>query len=209
MRLQPYGDRALFVDLELADEKGRAERTHGLARALRERLPEADVVVGCGTIVITEYPLRADLARVVRETLGLSVPSASASREHRVRVRYDGADLAEVAERTGLTPREIAEVHAAGDYLVELTGFLPGFAYLLGVDERLRLPRRATPRPRVRAGSVGVAGAHTGVYPFDSPGGWLLLGTALDFKPFDATRDPAIALAPGDRVRFEIAHVDA
>jgi UPF0271 protein len=134
----------------------------------------------------------------------LDAPSAGATppREHLVAVRYDGADLAEVAAAAGMSVDEAAARHANGEYVVAAIGFLPGFAYLRGLDPRLAVPRRATPRPRVAALSVAIAGPYTGVYPFASPGGWNLLGTAIDFTPFDARSGAAFAL--GDRVRFRM-----
>jgi UPF0271 protein len=115
-------------------------------------------------------------------------------------VRYDGADLAEVASASGLSQAEVVAIHSGAEYEVSSVGFLPGFAYLRPLDPRLLLPRRATPRPRVPALSVAIAGPYTGIYPFASPGGWHLLGTAVGFAPFDA-RDGAV-LSLGDRVRF-------
>lgn len=119
---------------------------------------------------------------------------------HTVRVRYDGPDLEEVARRTGRSRAEVIELHTKSEYRVEVIGFLPGFAYLGDVAEPLRLPRLPSPRPRVPRGSVAIAGRYTAVYPLDSPGGWNLIGTALDFSPFHPERGSAWALA--DRVRF-------
>jgi KipI family sensor histidine kinase inhibitor len=116
-------------------------------------------------------------------------------------VRYDGPDLDAVAARTGLSVTEVVATHAAPDYVVAFCGFAPGFAYLTGLPPALQLPRRAEPRSTVPAGSVGVAGEFTGVYPRSSPGGWQLLGrtTATLWDP--AAASPAL-LAPGTRVRF-------
>jgi UPF0271 protein len=121
-------------------------------------------------------------------------------REHAIPVRYDGADLAELAARAGLSPEALAGRHATPVYRVLFLGFLPGFGYLGDVvDEALRAPRRASPRPRVPVGAVAVAGGYTAVYPSPSPGGWNLLGTAVGFSAFAGER---ATLAPGDRVRF-------
>ncbi|MFZ5480258.1 MAG: 5-oxoprolinase subunit B family protein [Myxococcota bacterium] len=114
-------------------------------------------------------------------------------RDWEVRARYDGADLARVAAWAGLAPEEVARLHAGRVYEVRYLGFSPGFAYLAEVDARIAAPRLAVPRPRVPAGSVGVAGARTGVYPREGPGGWNLVATALD---------PLPPWEPGDRVRF-------
>ncbi|WP_106401916.1 5-oxoprolinase subunit PxpB [Actinocorallia populi] len=122
-------------------------------------------------------------------------------REVEIPVVYDGADLAEVAELTGLSAAEVAARHSAAEYTVAYLGFSPGFGYLTGLDPVLRVPRRAVPRTSVPAGSVAVAGPYTAVYPSPSPGGWRLLGrTGLAL--WDVRRDPPSLLAPGDRVRF-------
>ena len=123
-------------------------------------------------------------------------------RDHVLRVRYDGSDLEEVARTTGLSRDEVIAIHSAATYTVETIGFAPGFAYLAGLDARLELPRRATPRPRVPAGSVAIAGRQSAVYPFDSPGGWHLIGSVVGVTMFDANGS---LLALGDRVRFEVA----
>jgi UPF0271 protein len=123
--------------------------------------------------------------------------SVGAPRVHRIAVRYDGADLAECAARLALSTERLVELHASTAYDVKMIGFMPGFAYLGELDERLVLARRDAPRARIAPSSVAMAGAYTAVYPFASPGGWHLLGTALDFVPF--------AFALGDRVRFEPA----
>ena len=116
-------------------------------------------------------------------------------------MRYDGPDLDEVARLTALSLEEVAARHLSAEYVVGFLGFAPGFAYLLGGDERLRVKRRAEPRERVPAGSVAIAGPYSGIYPRESPGGWQLIGstTAASSTP---TRDPPALLAAGDRVRF-------
>jgi KipI family sensor histidine kinase inhibitor len=113
-----------------------------------------------------------------------------------------GPDLAEVAARTGLSADEVVARHTAARYRVALLGFQPGFPYLLGLDEKLAVPRRDTPRVRVPAGSVAIGGAQTGVYPRDTPGGWQLVGRTAAVL-FDETRSPPALLSPGDIVRFQ------
>ena len=112
-----------------------------------------------------------------------------------------GPDLDAVATHCGLEPAEVSARHAAGDYRVAMLGFMPGFAYLLGLDESLHMPRRASPRTRVPAGSVAIGGAQTGIYPRELPGGWQLIGrTPLTL--FDPSQAEPALLRPGQRVRF-------
>jgi KipI family sensor histidine kinase inhibitor len=117
-------------------------------------------------------------------------------------VRYDGPDLAAVAERAGRPEAEVIARHTAGDYRVAFCGFAPGFAYLTGLDPSLHVPRLARPRTRVPAGSVGIAGEYTAAYPRPSPGGWHLLGRT-DADLWDLARAEPALLTPGTRVRFE------
>lgn len=118
-----------------------------------------------------------------------------------VPTRYDGEDLAEVAALWGVSAAEAVRIHTGAEYRVAFCGFAPGFAYLTGLPGQYAVPRRATPRTRVPAGSVALAGGYTGVYPGASPGGWQLLGhTSLTV--WDLGREPAALLLPGTRVRF-------
>jgi 5-oxoprolinase (ATP-hydrolysing) subunit B len=139
-----------------------------------------------------------DLGRIA--DLANARDEGPAPREHVLRVVYDGVDLEAVATATGLSIDEVIARHQAATYIVDTMGFAPGFAYLDGLDPALELPRRATPRERVPAGSVAIAGAQTAVYPTESPGGWHLIGRVVDVTMFDPTTGPLLAL--GDRVRF-------
>lgn len=112
---------------------------------------------------------------------------------------YDGPDVADVAREAGVGEDEVGRIHAAGTYEVDSMGFAPGFAYLTGLDPRLHVARRSTPRPRVPAGSIALAGGFTGVYPFESPGGWHLIGRVVGVRMFG---DEGALLRLGDRVRF-------
>jgi KipI family sensor histidine kinase inhibitor len=119
-------------------------------------------------------------------------------------VTYDGADLADVAEAAGLTVAGVIARHLAAEYRVAFCGFSPGFGYLRGLDPSLHLPRRATPRTTVRAGSVAIAASFTAVYPTASPGGWHLIGSTTAVL-WDTHADPPAAMWPGRRVRFRQA----
>ena len=134
-------------------------------------------------------------------TAPLPQETAAGGRLHHIPVRYDGADMEAVAAWTGRSPEEIIALHTGTEYRVYLLGFLPGFPYLGIVPEALRVPRRAEPRRRAPPGSVGLAGAQTGIYPSAAPGGWQLIGRT-DARLFDPEREAPFLLAPGDRVRF-------
>lgn len=112
-----------------------------------------------------------------------------------------GPDLAYIAERAGLSEQEVIDIHSSCDYLIYMLGFLPGFCYLGGLDERIHTPRLATPRIRIPAGSVGIGGSQTGIYPLDSPGGWQLMGMT-PVKTYDPEREVPILVEAGDYIRF-------
>ena len=112
-----------------------------------------------------------------------------------------GPDLANIAEHAGLTEEEVVKIHSSKDYLIYMLGFLPGFCYLGGLDERIHTPRLANPRLKINAGSVGIGGSQTGIYPLDSPGGWQLMGMT-PVKTYDPDREVPILLSAGDYIRF-------
>jgi KipI family sensor histidine kinase inhibitor len=115
--------------------------------------------------------------------------------------RYHGPDLADVAKHWGVAEAEVVEIHTSLSHRVAFCGFAPGFAYIDGLGERWQAPRRAAPRATLRAGSVGLAGTYTGIYPRPSPGGWQIIGYT-DATLWDPGRDPPALLAPGTAVRF-------
>jgi UPF0271 protein len=197
LALEPFGDAAFRV--RLPDDEG---DRRALLAALRAHDRVVDAVVTERHALVTFDPAAAPegLEAVFDAAIHGAAPSPAAVRDHVVRVRYDGEDIAAVAAAIGRTPPEVIALHAGRPYTVASIGFLPGFAYLQGLDPSLVVARRATPRPRVPARSVAIAGPYTGVYPFASPGGWNLLGTAVDFTPFDAEGGARLAL--GDRVTF-------
>ena len=215
--LEPFGDRAWRARLPEGYDSASRRR---LLEALRALPRVADAVVSerhAMAVLEPGTPLES-LREAVAAAVACAEPGRAPDeagarprdegparaevepRHHDVEVRYDGADLVEVAEASGLSPDEVVALHAGCTYVVAMMGFLPGFAYLRSLPPRLVLPRRATPRARVPALSLAIAGPYTGIYPFASPGGWHLLGMAVGFVPFDARRGAALAL--GDRVRF-------
>ncbi len=153
--------------------------------------------------------VRVSYSEIVRAaTRALNNSTVSARKDERLQrvvripVTYDGPDLTEVAQRTGMTEESVIDMHCLREYRVYMLGFAPGFAYLGDLDQRLALPRRESPRKRVSKGSVAIADAQTAVYPSSTPGGWHLIGRT-EMTMFDPTRDPPATLAVGDRVRFE------
>lgn len=209
--VSPLGDSALLVTLGAAVDPALSARVTALAASVR-RLGwpgVTDVVPAHASLAVFFDPLAADPDALAERLRALALAAADAPEPpagtlHRIRVTYDGPDLAEVAERTGLTRDEVIRRHAAPTYTVFFLGFVPGFAYLGPLDPALVLPRRPEPRRRVPAGSVAIAGAQTGIYPLPTPGGWHLIGRT-DAALFDPARDPPALFAPGDRVRFEPA----
>jgi UPF0271 protein len=196
--VERFGDAAIRARLD-ADLDGPA-----LLAALRQLPGVIDAVVTERHALVTCVgPVPASLETRVAEAIARTPRSATAATGalHTIRVRYDGEDLESVARASSLDVDAVIAAHTLPVYTVAAIGFLPGFAYLRGLDPRLVLPRRATPRARVPALSVAIAGPYAGVYPFASPGGWHLLGTAVGFVPFDPARGAAFAL--GDRVNFE------
>jgi len=162
----------------------------------------ASVLVPFDPDVLPEEAARATIVAAVSRTLdGPLLPPGTLVE---IPVRYggrDGPDLAEVADRTGHSEADVVALHAGREYRVFLVGFAPGFPYLGVLPGELELPRRATPRVRVPAGSVAIAGRQTGIYPFATPGGWHLIGRT-DAILWDTRREPPALLVPGARVRF-------
>jgi KipI family sensor histidine kinase inhibitor len=112
-----------------------------------------------------------------------------------------GPDLERIAAHAGLSTSEVIRIHSGRDYLIYMMGFLPGFCYLGGLDERIHTPRLSSPRLRIPAGSVGIGGSQTGIYPMDSPGGWQLMGMT-PVKTYDPARETPILVEAGDYIRF-------
>jgi KipI family sensor histidine kinase inhibitor len=194
------GDQAVLVDVD--DGPAPAALATAITAAAH---PAIDEVVPAATTVLVRTTPGADLAAVaaaVRASAGAATErSADATEELVVPVVYDGADLTEVAGHTGLSPDQVVAAHTGQVWTVAFCGFAPGFGYLRGEDDRLHVPRRSSPRTRVPAGAVALAGEFTGVYPRPSPGGWQLIGRT-DLPVWDLDRRPPALLRPGVRVRF-------
>ena len=198
----------LLVELEPAIDPVINERAILLASRIRERRPRGvrDVAPGYSTLGIHYDPLQTDLAAleaaIETEFAALATMDAIADREViEIPVTYEGPDLEAVATHGGCSTADVIARHSACTYRVYMLGFVPGFAYMGRVDPSIAAPRHRIPRERVPAGSVGIAGLQTGVYPVESPGGWQLIGHT-ETVMFDASRDRPSLLAAGDRVRF-------
>lgn len=206
-RLLPMGADAVLVEAAGTQEVltlGAALRTAPWRESVAETVPAARTL-----LVRVHDPrqlpaVRGGLAELLAATEVGTTTQEDGGERVVLPVVYDGPDLAEVARLTGLDEQEVVRAHTGSSWRVGFIGFVPGFAYLVGGDPRLRVPRRSTPRTSVPAGSVGLAGEFSGIYPRSSPGGWQLLGRT-DVLLFDEDRDPPALLRPGTTVRFEAA----
>lgn len=198
VRVLPYGDRALLLEVDDPD------RVAGVRRALeaaplpgqRELVPAARTVL----VLLDRPPTERDVAAVRRLPAVVAGPDAAAP-QVTLPVVFDGPDLAGVAALVGRRVPDLVAALTGAELTVAFGGFVPGFGYLTGVPPDLHVPRRETPRTRVPAGAVALAGPYAGVYPRASPGGWQLVGRT-DAVLFDVDREPPALLVPGARVRF-------
>ncbi len=203
-RIDRAGDRALLVRVGDTVDPALLGTVLALERALRSRpVPGLrGTVPAYASLLCYVDPTDIEaVTEVLRELDGSLEPLALSGDAVTVPTVYDGDDLAYVGEVTGLSDTEIIERHAGREYLVYCVGFAPGFTYCGVLAEQLVVPRRASPRQRVLAGSVAIAGAQTGIYAVSSPGGWNIIGhTAM--RLFDPNADPPARLKTGDRIRF-------
>ncbi|MFF2081378.1 allophanate hydrolase subunit 1 [Kitasatospora sp. NPDC058162] len=200
LRVLRVGPDALLVELDGADETI-AFHAELQRRRTAAGFPSVTEVVPAERTVLLDGV--ADPDALATELPGWRVPPLRTTSDETVTVpvRYDGADVAEVAAVWGVAEDEVARIHSATEFRVAFSGFSPGFGYLTGLPERYRVPRRAVPRPVVPAGAIALAGRYTGVYPRSSPGGWQLIGRT-DAVLWEPSREPAALFSPGTRVRF-------
>ncbi|WP_342357122.1 5-oxoprolinase/urea amidolyase family protein [Paraburkholderia sacchari] len=199
MRLLPAGSASILVELESLEA----------TLALLDRLLASEVrgveevIPGARTLLVRFDPYTIDRAQLTEKLcqLDVSIHRERSGSTFDIPVTYDGEDLGEVAELLGWSVDQLIRRHSEATYSVAFTGFAPGFAYMTSDDPGFNVPRRKTPRVRIPAGSVAIAGKFSGIYPSDSPGGWQLLGTTQT-RMWDTARARAALLAPGDRVRF-------
>jgi inhibitor of KinA len=225
MRFSPLGDRGVTITLGRSID----EPTHRLVRAV---VAELEARPPCGvtdraaafTSVTVHYdptavapgadpsapPYARLVAALAQQLAHVRGDAVSVPRTIDIPVCYGGElgpDLGHVASRHQMTPDEVVRIHSGGAYLVYMVGFMPGFAYLGGLPSEIATPRRSSPRTAVPAGSVGIGGQQTGVYPLESPGGWNLIGRT-PLRVFDLSRESPALLATGDRVKFSPISLD-
>ena len=211
MRIRHCGDSMLLVELEPTIDPIVNERAILLASKIRARSARGvrDVAPGYCTLGVHFDPIQTDLAALERaiEVEFASIEAVETVAERtpvEIPVQYGGdagPDLKAVADQAGCSEQDVIDRHTQRIYRVYMLGFVPGFAYMGRVDPSIAAPRHRVPRERVPAGSVGIAGGQTGVYPIESPGGWQLIGRTATVM-FDAARQTPSLLASGDLVRF-------
>ena len=213
MTVSPLGDSALLLSISEEVDDAVAVRVRAIADALqREKIAGVvDVVPAFGAVTVVYEIARVGVFSAFETRISElamraaeSAPRPSTGRSVEIPVCYGGdfgLDLDEVASHTTASVEQVIEWHSAVEYRVHAIGFVPGFGYLGGLPRKLHMPRRASPRPSVPAGSVGIGGAQTGIYPVSTPGGWNIIGRT-PLRMFDPARPEPSVLRAGDRVRF-------
>lgn len=206
--LKPLGDSAILIQLGDAIDPILNQRVHAL-NALLQSIPAVTETVPAYCTILVHYdPLAAtynQIKNLIEEKISqLDESTHRPSRRLEIPVLYgnaSGPDFEPAAATLALSPSKLIRLHSEREYTVYMMGFTPGFPYMGILDERLTLPRMSTPRTRVPAGSVAIAGSQTGIYPVDSPGGWHILGHT-PLKVFDPTSETPFLFSPGDIVKF-------
>lgn len=202
--IRPLGEAALCCAVDAPIALEHQQRIWQLGAGLAGTRGVLGLIPGMNNLTLTFDPLHTDaeaLEQAAHKLWSKPLRRQQAGRPVEISVIYDGPDLHEVAAHCGLSSEEVVRRHTEAEYVVYFVGFQPGFAYLGGLDASLHTPRRNEPRTAVPAGSVGIGGAQTGIYPLATPGGWQLIGRTR-LALFDPQAEPPTLLAPGDRVRF-------
>ncbi len=210
IRILTAGDSALLIEFgkEINPEINR--KITALVQLMREQHIEGivDVIPAFCSLLINYDPRvlsYEELKERMEHLLKMETKTeATRKRIFEIPVCYGGEygpDIENIAEHAGLSVEEVIKIHSSKDYLIYMLGFLPGFTYLGGLDERIYTPRLASPRLKIRAGSVGIGGSQTGIYPLDSPGGWQLMGLT-PVRTYDPERQTPILVEAGDYIRF-------
>jgi len=203
-KITPLGDAALYVELGQRVDTALNSRAIKLAGLLQARRDVREAIAGYASVVVHYDPEQITargLVAAIQKLFGTRADSVPPGRLHRIPVFYDGPDLEETAQALELSPEKLIKLHSEATYRCFMVGFVPGWAFLGPLPERLRLPRRKVPRKAVPPGSVAIATAQTGIYPLPSPGGWHLIGRT-EVKVLLPNSDPPCLLRTGDRIRF-------
>ena len=204
VKVHPLGDAAALAELGTRLDTAINTRAIALAGALKKRRDVRQAVPGHASVTVLFDPEQTNLemlSAAIRRLATKRPPVEEPGRLHRIPVVYDGPDLEDVCARLNLTPQQLIALHSKPIYRAFLVGFVPGWAYLGPLPDELVLPRRATPRTQVPAGSVAIAGQQTGIYPLATPGGWHLIGRS-SVRLFLPDSDPPSLFRAGDRVKF-------
>lgn len=207
MHFYLLGERAACMEANGPLDLACQQRIWGMAEQLRALGICTDIVPGMNNLTVIFDPQKIsgkEVLQLMEREWKRVLGQAHESRTLQIPVRYggdDGPDLHVVATHSGMTPEAVIQAHSVADYVVYFLGFQPGFAYMGGLPDCLATPRRADPRLKVPAGSVGIGGAQTGIYPSAGPGGWQLIGRT-DLSLFDPLRPEPILLRPGDLIKF-------
>ena len=210
VKIMTAGDSSILIQFGNSIDPDINARIAATVQLMKEQHIEGvvDIIPAFCSLLINYDPrvISYDEMKTRMEKI-LSIEIAAGARKKKVYeipVCYGGEfgpDLPTIAEHAGLSEQEVIDIHSSTDYLIYMLGFLPGFTYLGGLDERIHTPRLANPRIRIPAGSVGIGGSQTGIYPMDSPGGWQLMGMT-PVKTYDPDREVPILVEAGDYIRF-------
>lgn len=210
IRILTAGDSALLIEFGKDINPETNRKITALVQLMREQHIEGivDVIPAFCSLLINYDPRvlsYEELKERMEHLLKMEAKTeATRKRIFEIPVCYGGEygpDIENIAEHAGLSVEEVIKIHSSKDYLIYMLGFLPGFTYLGGLDERIHTPRLASPRLKIRAGSVGIGGSQTGIYPLDSPGGWQLMGMT-PVRTYDPERQTPILVEAGDYIRF-------
>lgn len=210
IRIVPAGDSSILIEFgdEINEEINR--KISMVVQLMREQQIEGvvDIIPAFSSLLVNYDPRIVSYDKMKKRLRELAKMDFKAGaypkRVFEIPVCYGGSygpDLGTIASHAGLSEEEVIRIHSSTDYLIYMLGFLPGFCYLGGLDERIHTPRLANPRKNISAGSVGIGGSQTGIYPLDSPGGWQLMGMT-PVKTYDPEREVPILFAAGDYIRF-------